>query len=178
MNIGLRISAMHVDAVPPVRSIALIHLAEVRGLEAPVTIRYGAADDDGVRHAGMLSRHYDTDMISCWRGSPDASSSFSKGPDLFVLRFYDKGPGTVNKTPIAIDTNSGNSVAKTFRSRAFKYCRDFQLLSAVDEAPTLIHTNSGQTLTERPARAKARTNNKATRKIDEPEILAVSRSDG
>ena len=69
MYIRFRIRAMHLDAVLSIRSVALVHPAEVRGREAPITIRNGATDDGGVRHAGMLSRHYDTDMIWCWRGS-------------------------------------------------------------------------------------------------------------
>jgi len=46
---------MHLDAVPPVLSVALVHLTEVRGLEAPITIGNRATDYFGVRHAGMLS---------------------------------------------------------------------------------------------------------------------------
>ena len=56
MDIAFRISAMHLDAVLSVRSIAFVQPTEVRGLESPITIRNGASDDGGVRHAGMLSR--------------------------------------------------------------------------------------------------------------------------
>jgi hypothetical protein len=65
MYIGFRISAMHFDAVPPVRSVAIVDLAEVLNFESPIAVRDGATDDRGVRHAGMLSRHYDTDVVWC-----------------------------------------------------------------------------------------------------------------
>jgi hypothetical protein len=45
---------MHLDTVPLIRAVALLHTAEIRGLESPITIRNGTADDDGVRHGGQL----------------------------------------------------------------------------------------------------------------------------
>jgi hypothetical protein len=60
MNLGFRISAVHLDAVLLIRSVALLHPATVRGVKAPITIRNGAADDDGVRHAERLSRPLNT----------------------------------------------------------------------------------------------------------------------
>lgn len=59
---------MHLDAVLPVRSVALVDPAKVLNFESPIAVRDGAPNDSAVFHWRMLSRHYDTDMIWCWRG--------------------------------------------------------------------------------------------------------------
>jgi len=52
-------SVVHLDAVPPVCSIALVHPAEVCNLEAPIAIRNGAADDGGVGIGGCYHDRHD-----------------------------------------------------------------------------------------------------------------------
>ncbi len=44
---------MHFDAVLPVRSVAIIDLAEVLNFESPIAVRDGAANDSGVFHWRM-----------------------------------------------------------------------------------------------------------------------------
>jgi hypothetical protein len=89
--VRLRLYAMHLVAVLRIRSVALVH-PTVRGVEAPLTIRDGAADDGGVWHAGMLSRQHDTDMIWCWRGSrlteedDETNSAVVRGGEYLKLR--------------------------------------------------------------------------------------------
>ena len=56
MYVGFRISAMHLDTVLPVFSIALVHPAEVLNFESPIAVRDGAANDSAVFHWQMLSR--------------------------------------------------------------------------------------------------------------------------
>jgi len=54
MDVRLSASTVHLDAMPPVRLIALINPAKVRRLEAPIAIRDGAADDGGVGHFSRI----------------------------------------------------------------------------------------------------------------------------
>jgi hypothetical protein len=67
MYIGFRISAMHLDAVLPVRLVALVQPIEVLNFESPIAVRDGAPNDSGVFHWRMLSRL----LQACYRTGAD-----------------------------------------------------------------------------------------------------------
>jgi len=56
MDVRFRISVVHLDAVPPVCFIALVHPTKVCYLKTPIAIRDGAANDGGAWHSGRILR--------------------------------------------------------------------------------------------------------------------------
>ena len=121
---------MHLDAVLPVLSIALVHPAEVLNFESPIAVRDGAANDSAVFHWRMPAQQptaftYYNGLAASFGYSADrlqlTSLSYAKsGTTLFGL-MYSYGTSGSNDgliSSITDNAQSGRSVSYTYDSLA------------------------------------------------------------